>query len=324
MSEIFYTGFSVAGISYMISSNIDIENYLFDPQPFNLNLNYLLEKYEGNDPDFEININSNTSKLEVSLSSNKLSIYGDITPMFSDEYNLQFGLFGNKGLIHKFILHTLEIHKGITALHASSVIDPSRKKVCIAIGSSGSGKSVFTSNALRIGWELIATEQVLLDSSMVIFKGNNFDNNSPQAISFVKENLQKAIIHEDKKLREPIGSKVFIDLSKYSMQENLISLNNEEVEVVLVVVNFKNDSHKNSTEITDMDFLLRVVQQISSEKICFPNIFHNQFLDINFNGDPKRRSNTINSLISRADRKIILGGNYNDFADWLNAQLDMG
>lgn len=319
-TKLFKEEFSVAGINYCIQSNFDIKNLLFGPQPYNLHINYLIKTKTSSKDFFTISILRSTKKLDIHTSDKKLRISGNIDPMFSNEYNPQFGLFGNKGIIHRFILHTLERSAGISAIHAAAIIHPTKRKVCIAVGASGSGKSVFTSNALKIGWKLIATEQVLVGINGEIFLGNHHDNTSPEAVNFIENELKDAGIFKEKMLVEPVGSKVFIDLSKYSTDQ--VTFNLKRGNFTLVVLNFGNGQHKSGSKIIDNDFLLRVIQQTASEKICFPTIFNDQIFNLNLSGNPESRTVVINSLIAKAKDTIVLGGNYLDFKRWLKNEYE--
>lgn len=318
--KLFREEFSVAGINYCILSNFDIKNLLLDPQPYNLHINYLIRTKTPSKDFFTISILKNTKKLDIRTSDKKLRISGDINPMFSNGYNPQFGLFGNKGIIHRFILHTLERSTSISAIHAAAIIHPTKHKICIAVGASGSGKSVFTSNALKIGWKLIATEQVLVGINGEIFRGNHHDNTSPKAVNFIENELKDAVIFKEKMLVEPVGSKVFIDLSKYSTDQE--SLNLKHGNFTLVVLNFGNGQHKSGSKIIDEDFLLRILQQTASEKICSPAIFNNQIFDLNLNGSPENRTTIVNSLIAKSKNKVVLGGDYLDFEKWLKNEYE--
>jgi hypothetical protein len=307
--------FSIASRNYFIESNFDVRKLLLDPQPYNLHINYSINNQVPGNKFSGIRILKSNKKIAVSVSDGLLEISGDIEPMFKSGYNRQFGLFGNKGLINKFILHTLEKNYATSVLHASAIVHPILKKICIAVGASGSGKSVFVSNAIKAGWGILATEHVLISSELNLYVGNKYDNISPRAVEYFKNNLPAAKIFSSKKLVEPVGSKVFVNLGAYTTPTNLFSL--DTYEIVLVVLNFGNKFHKKGSPIRDEDFILRVMQQIASEKINSPVIFDNQIFDIPLYGNAQSRSKVVNHLIEHSHKKIILGGDYSDFSKWL-------
>ena len=59
------------------------------------------------------------------------------------------------------------------------------------------------------------------------------------------------------------------------------------------------------------------MQYSSSEKICAPIIFDKNIFKLNMNGNSKNRTTTVNLIIGKANKKIVLGGNYTDFERWL-------
>jgi len=318
--KLFKEEFSIANINYKIVSNFDVHSLLFDPQPYNLHVNYLIQDKVPRRNAFTISILRNSKRLNVTTLSRELKISGNISPMFSEKYNQQFGLFGNKGLIHRFILHTLEYSGRASVLHAAAVIHPLKGSLYIAVGSSGSGKSVFISNALKIGWKLIATEQVIINTQGRIFQGNQYDNVSPKAVNFIRKKLKEAIVLKTQVLNEPIGSKVFVNLSKYTTDRIYTQLKSGNF--TIIVLNFGNQSHKAGSKIVDEDFILRVIQQAASEKISSPIIFGDTIFDLNLDGDAKNRTTLINFLLRKAKDKVILGGDYSDFEKWLKCEYE--
>jgi len=318
--KLFSEEFSIAKSNYRVISNFDVHSLLFDPQPYNLHINYLIKNKIPQKSFFTISILKSNKKLSIVYSARVLKISGNINPMFTKGYNPQFGLFGNKGLINRFILHTLEHSASISIIHACAIIHPSNNNVCIAIGASGSGKSVFVSNALKIGWGLIATEQVLISTDREVFLGNQYDNVSPKAIDFIEKELKEAVVQKNKTLVEPIGSKIFVDLSKYSTKKISTKLRNGNF--TLIVLNFGDYSNKTGSKIIDNDFILREMQYRTSEKICSPIIFNDKIFDLSFNGNPDNRTFIVNSLIAKAKDKIVLGGNYSDFESWLKNEYE--
>lgn len=79
-------------------------------------------------------------------------------------------------------------------------------------------------NWLRNGWEMIATEQVLIDDQMNIYRGNVYDNVSPLSIGILREWLPNAYIMDTKRLIEPLGQKVLVDMRKYAMLERVCTI----------------------------------------------------------------------------------------------------
>jgi hypothetical protein len=149
--------FSIANVNYILNSNIDVDLCLSSPQAYSLHTNYGISAFSSsNSKTFRANIIFDSTDIEITLSDEQLYIRGNLSDMFADNYNQQFSLWGNKGILNHYILHTLEL-QGIVALHGCSVIHPLSKRVLIGLGASGQGKSAFITAALRAGWDLMST-----------------------------------------------------------------------------------------------------------------------------------------------------------------------
>lgn len=309
----------VAFIDIKIQSNLDISKFINSPEPYGLCINYYIRDIENKEEAYKIIIdNEKSEKVNVSYNNKTLLIRGNINPMMEENYNKQFSIFGNKGIINRFILHILENEFKAIALHGCAIKHPKTDKIIIGIGPSGSGKSTFISNALKNRWELIATEHVIIDEDFNLYKGNVYDNISPYALDFIKENLEKTVIFENKRLIEPLGEKIFINYEKYGVHEEKLKLNLDNAS--FVILNFKKESI-GQIELMDMDFLLRMIQIAASEKITFPLIFCNEILANNLNGNVELRNKVIDKILKSNIKKIILSGNYQDFEQYVFKEL---
>lgn len=312
--------FRITDIDINVESNIDI--FLQEPEPFNLHINYFIQAQNVNRSRkfYKIIIlHKEENSIELTFKDDVFTIIGDLSPMLQEGYNKQFSLFGNKGVINRFILHLIETDLNAAVFHGCAVQHPETNKTLIGFGASGSGKSTFIANALKVGWKLIASEHIIIDNKLNIFKGNEYDNVSPLGLDFLRNNLREAVIYSDKKLVEPVGEKVFVNFHKYSISDLSLSLNTAKS--TIVVLNFGNNKIPEAMAIQDKDFLLRVLQITSSEKITFPPIFGDTIFKINLNGNCDIRSVVINKLIEHTAGAVVLGGNYESFESYLWHQL---
>lgn len=316
----FSTKFTIAEITFNLYSDFDTRELVYDIQPHNLNVNYLLNLQKESNQIVNIYIKHSDSRLSINekFEDGLFNYYieGDYTPMFKKDYNKQFGLFGNKGTVNRIILHSLE-KAGNIILHGCAAISKDKNKVIIGIGSSGSGKSVLTSAAVECGWSIVGTEHIIISSNFVLYKGNKIDNASVQSIEIIRRQLDKAKIYQDKIMTEPTAQKVVVDYDSYMMEQDKLSLT--KLDYQIVIVSFKNSFCADLEEIQDNDFLLRMIQTSASEKICAPIIYDNYIVDQELNGNPENRSEVINKLINKSSSNLVIGGDYNNFKKVLNS-----
>ena len=304
--------YKIRGIVFEIILNSDkykISDLFDEPQPYNLYINYHITKCPKDDTTNEkiiINDNDNTS---VKIEDGNFIIDTNLSKLVQKNYNYQFSLFGTKGIIQKYILYILETKYNSIIFHGCSLKNE-QDEIIIGLGGSGSGKSVLINLALQKGWELISTEQTIIDNDMYIYKGNIFDNVSPLSEELIRKNLPRAIILSEKRLIEPIGQKIFIDMSSYQMKNDKIKMNLNKL--TIINVDFKG-MNENIMNIEDKDYLLRLLQISASDKISFPAIIENNLIDFPYIGNAKLKNDIINTLIESNAKKIILSNGFTGF-----------
>ena len=304
--------YKIRGIVFEIILNSDkykISDLFDEPQPYNLYINYHITKCPKDDTTNEkiiINDNDNTS---VKIEDGNFIIDTNLSKLVQKNYNYQFSLFGNKGIIQKYILYILERKYNSIVFHGCALKNE-QDEIIIGLGGSGSGKSVLINLALQKGWELISTEQTIIDNDMYIYKSNIFDNVSPLSEELINKNLPKAIILSERRLIEPIGQKIFVDMSSYQMKNDKIKMDLNKLTIINVDFKGKNE---NIVNIEDKDYLLRLLQISASDKISFPAIIENNLIDFPYIGNAKLKNDIINTLIESNAKKIILSNGFTGF-----------
>lgn len=310
----------IANSNYIVDSNFDVDTHLSVPEAYSLHTNYYISDFAaGDDNTFRAVIEMADSDIEIALDNSNLIITGDMLAMFADGYNKQFSIFGNKGIFNHYILHTLEL-QGIVSLHGCSVIHPHSRRIIIAIGASGSGKSAFVTSALSTGWNLISTELVLIGSNSTLYRGNHFDNLSSAACRFTRAELTKAHIYDDSRLVEPIAERTMASFEEYRDRELMHKIQFDMMS--LVILNFGNKNLRVGDTIVDKDFLTRFVQYAASEKICSPILFGDRIFPPIFCGDARKRSVVVNNIIRELETAIVLGGDFSDIQVWLSREYE--
>ena len=306
--------YQICGIVFEIdlySKKYMIADLFEEPEPYNLYINYNILKCNGNEKVDERIIINDISNTSVEIKQEGFVINTDISNSVKKDYNHQFSLFGNKGIIQKYILHILEVKYHRIVFHGCALINKDNE-IIIGLGQSGSGKSVLINVALQNGWKLLSTEQTIIDENMVIYKGNTYDNVSPLSEKLVSEKLTKAAILYNKKLVEPLGQKIFVDMREYETNKNKIKIDFNKL--TIINVNF-NGKSKNICNIEDKDYLLRLFQISASDKISFPAIIENSLIDFPYMGNATVREDVIDTLIKSDGFELFFnnkGDNKND------------
>lgn len=309
----------ISGIPIKIINNtgLNLDSDFCIPGAFNIWINYYIKNKKIEDASCSVILNLTTKNESVELKNNKLLLNLHKNTYLHDDFNSQFSVFGNKGIVQKFILHEFEKQFHRVVLHACAVRNPKTKRILIGIGGSGHGKSAFVSAAILSGWEIITTEQAIIDKNLNIYKGNIFDNASPDAVSFFQQNKLDIEVFTNDKLVEPIGQKVMTGIEKYCVQQTQFSLLSEEF--LIINLNFSEDKDSSICEIDDDDFILRIMQTNASEKIMMPNIIGKKLFDFLHFGDAITRQRVIDKIIMQASKKMTVCGDINLFKDILRS-----
>lgn len=309
--------YQICGIFFEIdlySEKYKIADLFKDPEPYNLYINYHILECNNDEKVQEriiINDDDNTS---VELKQEGFVINTDISSIVKKDYNHQFSLFGNKGIVQKYILHILETKYNRIVFHGCALINKDNE-IIIGLGQSGSGKSSLINVALQNGWKLLSTEQTAIDKDMFIYKGNVYDNVSPLSKELVSKKLIKAVILHEKRLVEPLGQKIFVDMREYETNKNKIKIDFNKLTIINVDFNGKN---KNICNIEDKDYLLRIFQVSASDKISFPAIIRNSLINFPYIGNAIVREGVIDTLIKSNANKIILSNGFTGFELFFN------
>lgn len=254
---------------------------------------------------------------EVRLNNDGLFVRGHIAAEKGSEVERQNSLWGINGPVDKFIIHVLETAYTTVTLHASALVSPSGDKVCLAIGHSGSGKSVLVLSALKAGWKLLASEYVLagMNGTLHIHTGNYLDNMSVKAIGELRAKLPRAAIMEDNFIKDPLMHKVFVDLSPYQFAAHGIDI--PPATLTVVILNIHSAAHKSGASVQDDYFFTRSLQHIATEKIAMPLIMDRQMIDTVSCGSAAARTKVVEAIVAKADKRVILGGDASGFSSWL-------
>ncbi len=309
--------YQINGIVFEIDLNskkYKIEDLFEEPEPYNLYINYHILRCNVGEKEDERIIINDVDNTSIELKQECFIINTNISSIVKKDYNHQFSLFGNKGIIQKYILHILEAKYNRIVFHGCALINQ-KNEIIIGIGQSGSGKSTLINIALQNGWKLLSTEQTVIDKDMFIYKGNVYDNVSPLSEKLISEKLIKAVILHNKRLVEPLGQKIFVDMREYETNYNKIKIDFNKLTIINVNFNAK---IRNMCNIEDKDYLLRLFQISASDKISFPAIIKNSLINFPYIGNATVRDGVIDTIINSNANKIILSNGFKGFELFFN------
>jgi len=179
-------GISVCGATIGLASNN--EALITDPQYFEamilqslLTDLWRIEKapYDGADAEFWVR---DAHGLPLSMreeeAGRRLVLEGDFSEAERSCSDNRYSLFGNIGLLFKYLLTVLE-RKGVFSFHASAIYREEEDRLVMFVGPAACGKTVFILAAIEQGWRVLTVEMAhceFRDGDLVIHKGALYDN----------------------------------------------------------------------------------------------------------------------------------------------------
>jgi hypothetical protein len=94
------------------------------------------------------------------IAGTKATVEGPLTALTRRASDLRLSLWGNLGLLYRFILYLLEKGRRIYNLHACALYEPAGHRLFVIAGGPGSGKTVYLLSGLEKGLALFSTETV--------------------------------------------------------------------------------------------------------------------------------------------------------------------
>jgi hypothetical protein len=178
--------FSVLGIEFGIISNTnsgvsDNEYFSSKSQLHSLlsNFRHIVDiPFTENHHAYIIINDYPAAPFSIKTDNNLMMISGPITKLEQEISDKRESIFGNMGILSKYIISILEYH-GIFSFHSTSFFDPSSNRLYLVLGGSGAGKSTVLLAALEQNFQVFGTEltHISIQNGKTIFhKGSLIQN----------------------------------------------------------------------------------------------------------------------------------------------------
>ena len=204
----------------------------------------------------------------INISHDKILASGSFLKLTSETDDLRFSFFGNEGLIFRYALMLLEEKYGIYSFHACSMYDEKTKRLFIACGSAGSGKTCLILKGLELGLKLFSTEMThfeVKDGKLHFYKGSLVDNIRIGNLKYSYPDIFKKLDIELPQTSDEWGKKIAVDLGKFETAFDEIT----EPEIVVLFPHI--EEKRDEVHLSDMKGKERTVSRLlfnnATEKI---------------------------------------------------------
>ncbi|UCC40810.1 MAG: hypothetical protein JSV96_05040, partial [Candidatus Aminicenantes bacterium] len=96
----------------------------------------------------------------IEFSAENLKLRGPFLNLTKEASDLRFTLWGNQGLLFRYLLFLLETKHQIFSLHGCALLEEQNNRLYLIIGGAGCGKTVYLLSGLDKGLKLFSAELV--------------------------------------------------------------------------------------------------------------------------------------------------------------------
>jgi len=248
--------------------------------------------------------------LDVTIEADSISLTGPILKATEQTSDLRFTLFGNEGLLFRYILMFMEKKYDTYSFHACSLYDPEQNHMYIAPGGAGAGKTCLILKALELGLKIFATEMThfSFEKGLTLYKGSLVDNirigNLKYSYPTVPEKLGLTL----PETKDEWGIKIPVDLSAEQTEFDTIS----ETKITFVLPHIEEDRAECiATDIKDKRIARKALFDNLSDKIAANVVLYDQLIisGLDNPGLAKKRLDAVGKLLEKVNRvvKVIAG-----------------
>jgi hypothetical protein len=173
------------------------------------------------------------SPFDIKVEDEKISLKGPIIKSTDEVSDLRFTLFGNEGLLFRYILMFLEKKYDIYSFHACSLYDEKTNNMYIAPGGAGSGKTCLILKGLELGLKIFSTEMThfSFENDLTLYKGSLVDNIRVGNLKYSYPCAAKKLDFKLPETKDEWGKKIAVDLK--NEQTKFDSITKTKITVIL-------------------------------------------------------------------------------------------
>ncbi len=101
-----------------------------------------------------------TQEASIEFSAENLRLRGPFIKFTKEAHDTRFSLWGNQGLLFRYLLFLLETRHQIFSIHGCALLREEHNRLYVVVGSAGSGKTVYLLSGLEKGLKLFSAELV--------------------------------------------------------------------------------------------------------------------------------------------------------------------
>lgn len=153
--------------------------------------------------------------LKLLVNDKGISLTGPILEATRNCSDLRFTMFGNEGLLFRYVLMSMGKKYDTYSFHACSLYDPRQNRMYIAPGRAGSGKTCLILRGLELGLKIFSTEMThfSFENGLTLYKGSLIDNIRVGNLKYSYPTVPEKLNLKLPETPDEWGKKIAVDLS---------------------------------------------------------------------------------------------------------------
>ena len=276
---------------------------------------YTVEPIEYTDNlDFNIIMRDESDiPFDITVEDERISIIGPVLKATQQASDLRFTLFGNEGLLFRYVLMFMEKKYDTFSFHACSLYDPKNNHMFIAPGGAGAGKTCLILKGLELGLKIFATEMThfSFENDLTLYKGSLIDNIRIGNLRYSYPSVPEKLGLTLPETADEWGRKIPVDLSAEQTEFDTIS----ETKITFILPHIEEARDKCIvTDVKDSRVARKALFDNISVKIAENIVLYDRLIipGLDNLSLAKNRFNAVDKLLDSVERVVrVIAGSRN-------------
>jgi len=247
---------------------------------------------------------------DITVKDDRIFLSGPVLEATEQASDLRFTLFGNEGLLFRYVLMFMEKKYDTYSFHACSLYDPKNNHMFIAPGGPGSGKTCLILKGLELGLKIFSTEMThfSFENGLTLFKGSLIDNIRIGNLKYSYPSIPDKLGLRLPETADEWGRKIPVDLSAEQTKFDTIS----ETKITFILPHIEEERDKCIvTDVKDNRVARKVLFDNISDKISENIVLYDRLIITGLDNPSlaKKRFDAVDKLLGSVNRvaRIIAG-----------------
>lgn len=251
--------------------------------------------------------------LDLTIKDNRIFLSGPIVKATDKASDLRFTMFGNEGLLFRYVLMFMEKKYDTYGFHACSLYDPKNNHMYIAPGGAGSGKTCLILKGLELGLKIFSTEitHFSFENGLTLFKGSLVDNIRVGNLKYSYPTVPAKLGLTLPETPDEWGKKIAVDLSAEQTEFDKTS----DCKITFLLPHIEEGRDKCIvTEVKDSRVARKALFDNLSDKIAENVVLYDKLILFGLDDEKLacKRLEAVGKLLAKAGRVVkVIGGSQN-------------